>query len=386
MALRAEQTRRISRGLAAAAVAGALYVASRRRGNGLPPRLIDWQRVRAIATTIARRDPVAYHDLVPEYAAMVARSQEAIADYTGSPLALTGENVYVFDRVQWLEANVAAFKELFEPIEAINGSLLAGHLNLHAFGDLNQLVLSGQMGLLLGYLARRVLGQYDLALLGREPVQTGRLYFVEPNIKQLEKRLGLVAADFRLWIALHETTHAYEFEVHPWLRAHMNGLLRRYFGAVGDDLSHLRSDVGGVASFLRRVGSNVGQKGYAVELVMTAEQRAIFRQLQALMCLLEGYSNHVMDAVGKELLPSYDQMKASFEARRRKPGPAERLFARLTGLDVKLEQYVLGETFVNQVVGQVGIQGMNQVWRGPANLPTLDEIRDPPRWLGRVAA
>jgi coenzyme F420 biosynthesis associated uncharacterized protein len=361
-------------------------VATRRRSSGPPPALIDWGRVKSIATTIARRDPIRYDDLTATYSAMVGRSQDVIAEYTRESLPLRNENVYVFDRVQWLEANVEAFKELFAPIEEINGSLLAGRLNLHAFGDLNQFVLSGQMGLLLGYLARRVLGQYDLALLGREPVETGRLYFVEPNIKQLEKRLGLVAHDFRLWIALHETTHAYEFEAHPWLRDHMNGLLRAYFGSLGDDLGNLRSDVGGVLSFLRRIGSNVGKKGYAVELVMTPDQRTIFRQLQALMCLLEGYSNHVMDAVGKELLPSYEQMKARFENRRRKPGPAERLFAKLTGLDVKLEQYVLGEKFVNHIVSQVGIHGMNQVWRGPDSLPTLDEIREPQRWLSRVAA
>src|SRR5262249_52555160 len=199
------------------------------------------------------------------------------------------------------------------PVERINGNLRAGRLGLGAFGDVNQLVLSSQMGLLLGYLSRRVLGQYDLALLGREPVTTGQLYFVEPNIAQLEKRLGLEAEDFRLWIALHETTHAYEFEAHPWGREHMHGMRRPAFATLGEDLNNLRTDARGVLSFVRRVGGNVGKGGYAVELVMTPEQRTIFRSLQALMCLLEGYSNHVMDHVGRDLLPSFDRMKARFD-------------------------------------------------------------------------
>jgi coenzyme F420 biosynthesis associated uncharacterized protein len=386
MVLSNAQARQLSRGLAAAAVAGALYVASRKRSARPPPSLIDWDKVRSVATTIARRDTTSYADVQPEYAAMVGRSQTIIAEYTREPLPVGTDNVYVFDRVQWLEANIVAFKELFEPVERINDSLLAGRLGLHAFGDVNQLVLSGQMGLLLGYLSRRVLGQYDLALLGREPVTTGRLYFVEPNIRQLEGRLGLVPRDFRLWIALHETTHAYEFEAHPWLRDHMNGLLRRYFDALGDDLGNLRSDLSGFTSLAKRVGANWREQRYTVELVMTPDQRAIFRSLQALMCLLEGYSNHVMDAVGRELLPSYEQMKQRFESRLRKRSAGERLLAKLTGLDVKMEQYQLGEKFVNQIVERAGVAGMNRVWAGPEALPTLDEIREPARWLERVAA
>jgi coenzyme F420 biosynthesis associated uncharacterized protein len=367
--------------------AGAYFVASRRQVRpGAEPKLVDWERVRAIAATIARRDPLAasYQELVPTYAAMVGRSQTIIADYTGEPLPLSTGNVYVFDRLAWLDANIANFKLLFAPLETTTARLFGG-AGGRPLSELNGLMLSGQMGLLLGYLTRRVLGQYDLAVLGREPVTTGRLYFVEPNIRQVERRLGLEPNDFRLWIALHETTHAYEFEAHPWLREHMNGLLQEYFGTLADDLTNIRTDVGGVTSFVRRVGSNIARRdGYAVELVMNEQQRRIFRQLQALMCLLEGYSNHVMDAVGRDILPSYDRMKARFEDRLRKKGPAERLFAKLTGLDVKYEQYVLGERFVNEVVSKVGVRGMNRVWQGEQQLPTLEEIKQPSLWLSRV--
>jgi len=384
---RPDYVRLLSRGLAVAAMLGAYYVASRRPVPAAPPRLIDWGRVRGIASAIARRagDLGSYEHLRPVYADMVDRSRGIIVDYTGEALPRGADNVYVFDRLQWLEANVENFQLLFEPIEEVNGDLLRSNtLGLRAFGDVNQLVLSGQMGILLGYLSRRVLGQYDLALLGREPVTTGRLYFVEPNIAHLERKLGLEARDFRLWIALHETTHAYEFEAHPWVREHMNELLRRYFATLGEDLNNLRTDARGVLSFVRRVGQNVGKGGYAVELVMTPEQREIFRSLQALMCLLEGYSNHVMDHVGRSLLPTYERMKARFEDRQRRRGLPDRLFAKLTGLDVKFEQYQLGERFVNEVVGRVGVQGMNRVWRGPSALPTLDEVRAPERWIERT--
>lgn len=371
-----------------AAFAGAYFIASRRRPSAdVPARLVDWARVRSLAASIARPDPQAatYAGQSASYAEMVSRSQSVIAHYTGERLPERTGEVLAVDRVAWLDANIASFQQLFQPIEALSDRLL-GRGPSRAFGDLNLFLLTGQMGILLGYLSRRVLGQYDTALLGREPVTTGRLYFVEPNIRLVERRLGLEPRDFRLWIALHETTHAYEFEAHPWLRDYMNGLLQRYFTTLGEDLTSLGSGLGSVTSLVRRVGANIGRRDrYAVELVMTAEQRAIFRSLQALMCLLEGYSNHVMDAVGRDILPTYDHMKARFEDRKRQKSRAERLFARLTGLDVKYEQYVLGERFVDEVVRRSGVAGINRVWRGPEALPTLEEIKQPGQWLARLA-
>lgn len=134
-----------------------------------------------------------------------------------------------------------------------------------------------------------------------------------------------------------------------------------------------------------RVGSNLFRSSHALELVMNGRQREIFRQLQALMCLLEGYSNHVMDQVGRSLLVSYPTMKARFEDRLRHKSLGERIFAKLTGLDVKLEQYALGERFVNEVVRQRGISYANRAWTSPWHLPSLDEIRQPARWIERMA-
>jgi coenzyme F420 biosynthesis associated uncharacterized protein len=165
----------------------------------------------------------------------------------------------------------------------------------------------------------------------------------------------------------------------------MNGLLGRYIATLGDDISSVRTDLGGLFGLARRVSANIGQRGHAFELVMSRDQREIFRSLQALMCLLEGYSNHVMDAIGRDLLPSYPIMKARFAIRLKRRGVGERLFAQLTGLDMKLEQYALGERFVNEIVAAVGIDGMARVWAGPANLPTLEEIHDPAGWIRRVS-
>ncbi|HUE76075.1 MAG TPA: zinc-dependent metalloprotease [Chloroflexota bacterium] len=383
-------TRLLSRGLAIAAVAGLAWIATRRQTTE-PTSMIDWNRVETLARRFARNEEVRIRpddvaNLTAKYSQMVHQSEDLITNYTGDRLPSPLTSIHVFDRDQWLEANIANFRLLFEPIEDLSRDLVGGAgMGPLLISSVNRLLLSGQLGVLLGYLSRRVLGQYDLALLGREPITTGRLYFVEPNIHRLERALRLDGEEFRLWIALHETTHAFEFEAHPWLRDHMNSLLVTYFGTLSKDLAGLRTDVGGVGGLVRRVGGNVGRTQYTLELVMSPEQREIFRSLQALMCLLEGYSNHIMDHVGRSMLRSYSTMKARFEERLRRKNLGERLFAKMTGLDVKLEQYVLGERFVNEVVRQRGIDFMNRVWQSPAYLPTLAEVRAPSTWIERVA-
>jgi putative hydrolase len=119
---------------------------------------------------------------------------------------------------------------------------------------------------------------------------------------------------------------------------------------------------------------------------MTPAQREVFGRTQALMSLLEGASNHVMDAVGARILPSFEDLHERFEGRHRRRGPFEQLVLRITGLDLKLDQYAEGERFVSAVVAQTGQAGFARVWRGPEWLPTLAEIRDPDAWIARAAS
>ena len=382
-----------ARGFVLGLAAGLVWLATRPH-RGPVPDLIDWGRVRAVAATLAAREArlgsssrrAPQMDLRHRYELMVTRSADVIGKYVGLTLPPQAARTYVFDRVEWVDANVEGFRALFEPMERLNQQLMAGgSVASLTLSQVNRAAVSSQMGLLIGYLAKRVLGQYDLSLLGKETIASGRLYFVEPNIAALQQRLGLHPYEFRLWISLHETTHAFEFECHPWLREHMNGLLTSYFESVGSDLGSLRTQVKDVQRLVRRIRANVHQRKSLVEMVMTGEQQSIFDQLQALMCVVEGYSNHVMNHVGSGLLASYPLLKARFEDRLRKQGPGERIFARVTGLDVKLEQYVAGERFVDHIVERKGIDYANRVWASAWHLPTLDEVRNPDDWIARVA-
>ncbi len=383
----ANDIRRLGTILALGAVAGlgASYVASRKRPeHWTDVGLIDWTAVQSTATQVSQaadapiRNRAAARD---QYTAMVRQSEPLIAEYLQVQLPEPIQRIVVMDRREWLEANISSFTQLFGLIEQIyQRTATQGTLGATMAAGMNRRVLSTQVGVLLGVLARRVLGQYDLSLLAPEPTG-GALYFVEPNIAIIQKELGVDAHDFRLWIALHETTHAYEFEAYPWVREHFNGLLRRYFDTVNDQLQSLR---GGLGPMVGRIMENWGKGQHWMEMLQTPTQRELFQELQALMSLVEGYSNHIMNAIGREVLPNFDLIERRIEARKGSRNLAQQLFNRVTGMDLKLLQYQQGQHFVDTVVEQRGVAFALQVWQRAENLPTLDEIRDPAQWIARM--
>jgi coenzyme F420 biosynthesis associated uncharacterized protein len=377
-------------GVLAGVALGAAYAANRQQQyskSGVPP-MLNWRRVRSIALSMNPEpalDASWHAEWDRYYTGLVRRCEPLIAAEMGRELPEPVQNIATFSRAEWVDANIGSFQKLFAPLERMHqDSSNVKDLGTLLMTDLNQTVLSGELGVLLGYLARRVLGQYDLSLLGREPISVGRLYMVEPNIAGVQQERGLDHDDFRLWIALHETTHAFQFEAYPWVREYFNTILESYFNLIIEDLSLLRNASGGLSSFVQRARSNFASGESWIEMVMSPEQRVLFSKLQALMSIIEGYSNYIMNAVGARLLPSYDYIKQRIEERAAQRSPIEKLFVRLTGLALKMEQYRRGEAFINAVVAERGVGMANLVWAGPDYLPTLDELANHKDWIARV--
>jgi coenzyme F420 biosynthesis associated uncharacterized protein len=372
--------------LGAAAGLGVSYVASRKRPeHWSDTKLIDWELVRrtSLQSSQTAQTPVRNRALARTmYTEMVRRAEPLIARYLQVDLPQPIERIVVMDRREWLETNIKSFSDLFKFIEDI----YRRNTNQESVGaaltaSINRRIMSIQIGVLLGVLSRKVLGQYDLSLLAPEPT-SGALYFVEPNIDKLQRDLGLNAEDFRMWIALHEATHAYEFEAFPWVRDHFNGLLHRYFDTVSEQLQTLK---GGLAPLAGRILENWGKNQHWMEMLQTPAQRELFRELQALMSLVEGFSNHIMNVIGKQILPNFEQIERRIEARKGSKTLVEQLFNRITGMDLKLLQYQQGQQFIDTVVERHGIAFALKAWERAENLPTLDEIRNPERWIARVA-
>jgi coenzyme F420 biosynthesis associated uncharacterized protein len=377
-------------GVIAGSILGAAVTVVGRRVERQARRagLVDWAAVERIATERLRAapgslSPAELAAVEPEYAAAMARVAPRLAEALGTPLPGVVERVEVVDRAGWARANVTTFQSLMSRIE---GELLEqlvprnGGLARSLMALANRAVTTRQLGFLLGFLGTRVLGQYDLALLSAE-ARPGRLLFVEENIRATASALGVPVGPFRTWIALHETTHAFEFEGHPWLRPYIGERLERSLELFSVNASSLGRDaVRALGRTLR--GEAAGE--HWLERLMSDEQRRLFGETQAVMSVLEGFSDYVMDEVGRELVPDVERISARFHERReRRPG-FERAILRLTGLDLKLEQYKRGERFVRAIADAGGREALNRLWSGPSTLPSTAELSDPHRWIARV--
>jgi coenzyme F420 biosynthesis associated uncharacterized protein len=367
---------------AAVTVLGKRVEQSARRG------LIDWKAAERLAAARVRKAPGALAPFelqraAPVYAAAMAEIVPALSRALDTELPGIVERSDVVDRETWVHANVATFAALMGKVE---GDLLeqvvppGSGLIKASMAIANRMVTTRQIGYLLSFLGQRVLGQYDLALISAEATP-GRLLFVEENIRRTASILDVPLNPFRTWIALHETTHAFEFEAHPWLRPYLAARLERQLGSMSVGASALnREALGRLGRALR--GAASGENW--MEGLMTPDQRREFREIQAVMSLLEGFGDYMMDEVGRDLVPYVELISARFHARRDQRTGFERAMMRLTGMDLKMEQYRKGEEFVAAIARARGPSALHALWVGPESLPTPEEIDQPSRWLARV--
>jgi coenzyme F420 biosynthesis associated uncharacterized protein len=312
-----------------------------------------------------------------DFAELVPQAEALVQDFTHIDPGVARSRPWVMSRAEWVGANLRGFERILEPLaRKVLSARRDGPL-----GGVRRAVFGTQIGSLLGYLGHRVLGQYDLFL---PPDDDGLLYFIGPNIVGIERRHGFPARDFRLWLALHEVAHRVQFGGVPWLRGHISGLMDSYLSTIELDPRRLVESLKRAADEVRRGTAEWRGLGW-IFLIMTPDQRDMFRRMQAVMSLLEGHGNFVMDAVARPRIRGVAGFKRRLQERRRRRG-VERAFQRAIGLEAKVRQYDMGERFVATVVDRVGMEGFNRVWERPANLPTLDEVRRPEAWVARVAA
>ncbi|HEV2756893.1 MAG TPA: zinc-dependent metalloprotease [Actinomycetota bacterium] len=359
-------------------------------------RLIEPSVASGIARRVAGTTSVtseAIHALERELSIAVPRSEELVAAASGIP-APPPVRWGVVDRAGWAEANIAGMSALIEPLARKVGDRLEKlplPVRLAQRG-----IVSAEVGVLLGYISRRVLGQYDLlvpetgpgsgsARRRRSGIPAGTaLYFVGPNMIETTRRHDFVASEFSLWVALHEVTHRFQFAGVPWLRDRFFSLVESYMSSMELDARGLAARLAGAAREVRAKSLPPDQR-HPMFLLASPEQRTTLERLQALMTVVEGHGNFVMDLIGADVIPSFGRMRATFERRRAQPGPVQRAFNHLIGLEMKLRQYEVGQRFCDDVYRRGGAAAIARLWASPDELPTLAELREPESWLRRVA-
>lgn len=288
------------------------------------------------------------------------------------------EAATVVDRPGWIRANVDGFRVVLEPLTQKMSNMPP------IVGAVGSRITGLEVGAVLAFLASRVLGQYEL-FLPPDPsgvAPAGRLTLVAPNIVHAERELGVDPRDFRLWVCLHEETHRVQFTGVPWLREYVRGQMTEFLLASEMDLAtlleRLRAASDAVADAFK------GGEGNLIEAIQTPEQKAVLDRVTAVMTLVEGHGDYVMDAVGPSVVPSVAEIRARFQRRREGGSRVDQLVRRLLGIELKMKQYAEGSRFVRTVVDEAGMDGFNKVWTSPETLPDRDEIADPHAWMSRV--
>jgi coenzyme F420 biosynthesis associated uncharacterized protein len=342
--------------------------------------MVDWGLAGQIAALAAGRGS---EGVAPFDAAVLSAEMEpAVARYTRLELGSPMPAAEVVTRAEWAGVNLDTLSHILDPVAArLDERLgfagpLAGALRVGAAAT-----LAAEAGLVMGYLSTRVLGQYDVSLLGAETEP--RLLFVGPNLEGAVRDLDVDADSFGRWICAHELTHVFQFQGVPWLREHMSGLLRRYVETL--EVRIESGSAGGLPSIPdpSRLVETFREGGLAA-LVQSPEQRALMDEIQAAMSVVEGYSEHVMDAIAAEVIPDHEALREAMDRRRRSRSAPQRIIERLLGFDVKLRQYELGKKFADAVAAEAGIEGLNRVWVSPEALPSTDELQHPSSWLKRT--
>jgi coenzyme F420 biosynthesis associated uncharacterized protein len=354
---------------------------------------ISWDLAERVATRIAARQPWLppgrVSVLEEEFAELTAEAEVLVAEETGLR-SLTGDaRARVTDRPGWVSANVASFQRLLRPLTQKLEAVMAkpapmlGPLAMRVPAQVSRNISGVQLGLLLGWMSTRVLGQYDQLLIEDEkPEDQDIVYYVGHNVIELEDRYGFQPRQFRLWIALHEVTHRAQFTGVPWLRPHFLNLVTSLLEGVDPDPRRLLEALKR-AAMEARDGKNPLDEGGLVALLASPEQRQALDQIGGLMSLLEGHGDVVMNRAALGRVPQAQRFARVLQQRRQRSGAAK-MVSSLVGLDAKLKQYEQGERFVEAVENAGGRELFDCVWQGPEWLPSLGEIRDPARWILRA--
>jgi coenzyme F420 biosynthesis associated uncharacterized protein len=343
-------------GLATVAVAEAV------RPRGGTAVLVDWDEVRRAARAHLD-EPASAASLATarkRYRAMATSLEAPLLGFVGGlPAGVELPRFEAVDREGWLDLNLSILRRVIDPV------LEAGRVPNSLIVEVGRAGVDRYVGFMLGFLGRRVLGQYDPQLLGAEPAAGEGLYLVETNVEEWARKAELPGADLRRWLILHEMTHAWQFAAHPWLRAEMESSIKTILESTTKQVSPAA-----------RVAAFAG--------VLPAQWR-LMRRMQGTMSLIEGYSNLVMNELGAKLLPGFESLEAAYRARSTSKGVLELLIWKLSGLDLKLQQYRRGEAFAKAIYDAHGIEALNLAWQSPETMPRLEELADSERWYRRVA-
>lgn len=356
--------------------------------DGDTPTIADWPLAERIAITAATANaPVVGAErgrrLREQLHATVAEADPVVRRVAKLGEDLPPASATVIGRASWIRLNLATLRWLTDPL----ADRLLRQTNVAR--AVARRAVAVQIGMVLGYLAARVLGQYEVLRPpppGSPDVEPpGRLLLVGPNLEaagNLAARSGLDPAELYRGVVLHELTHRLQFEGVGWLRGHLRGLLDAYLADARLDPDRLREIVRRIPELVADP-TRVSDPKQWLALVLTPAQLDVLDRAQALMTLLEGHGNAVMEW-GAADAGAFDPSAVRELLAQRRGRALDRMARDALGLSMKAKQYAVGERFVLDVADRHGVDAVNRAWDDPEHLPATDELDRPDEWASRV--
>ncbi len=365
--------------------------------------LIGWGIAATTASKVTTAGPRLSSKEIKDVVAALRVSADEAVDHVQritqleAAAGLRNSPVLVVDRATWAQATIESFRTMLSPSlrrlwDAKGDTMSAGSLAV------SSAVSGTELGVITGFLSGNVLGQFD-------PFSgtNGRLLLVAPNIVTIERELVVEPADFRLWVCLHEQTHRVQFAAAPWLQGHLQENIEKLTGGLLDSPDDLvdrlknaarvatevfkgRNSLSPSSASSSKSGEVLPSQSTLMSALQTPEERAVLSHVTAVMSLLEGHANVVMDAIDASIVPSVKTIRRRFDDRGKNRTSLEKFIRRVLGLDAKMRQYQDGQKFVQHAVDAMGMDGFNVVWAGPENLPTEHELHNPQEWVERMRA
>lgn len=298
-------------------------------------------------------------------------------------------------RGQWADRSLDAYRPLFERLTAALGEGATASVDDDVGGDpmaamfgsmmkmLAPMMLGMTAGSMVGHLARRSLGQYDIPI----PRSGADVLAVPANIDDFGDEWSLPAQDLRLWVCLHEITNHLVLGV-PHIGSTMRDLLLEYAGGFRSDPGALEERLGSIdmtdPAALANLQQTLGDPEVVLGAIQSDAQRAMVPRLDALTAVVVGVVDHAMDRVGAGLIGSYPMLTEALRRRRVEADPSDRFIERMLGLTLGQDQVERGAAFVEGVIERGGDDALAQLWRDDRHIPTPNEVDAPGLWLARL--
>ncbi|MXW42931.1 MAG: hypothetical protein F4X48_02950 [Acidimicrobiia bacterium] len=347
---------------------------------------VDWHLAKRVAKRVSGHEPFLnsyhYRELGAELTDLTAQAEELVAAETGLVSATGPARAQVTTRVGWVDANLASFQRLLRPLT----NKIAERTSSSWMAPATKKISGIEIGAVLGWISTKVLGQYDLLIIEDEqPEDQDMVYYVGPNLIALERKHDFEPQQFRLWLALHETTHRAQFTGISWLRPYFLGLVQEILNTAEPNLDHFKQ-AARQALQARHRGEDPLMNGGLPGLLATPEQKKILDQIGGMMSLLEGHGDITMNRAGADRIPDAERFSRVLHNRRSSTKGLARQLQRLVGIEAKLNQYAAGENFITALEAHSGPELINRAWESATHLPSMTEINNPSQWIDRISS